>query len=456
MHGDNGEVDTSPDPARSLERAFSSPALWQASCGDGSVLLQKASAGDVERLLEASVMDAREEGYCAVQGHEAVPRRAKSEPSCRDQESKEPVGPESFTFVRRLGKGTFGEVFQVKHKKSHQDYAIKVLPKRHALEGNFRRYTVTERNLLSWVRHPYIVHLHYAFQTDQHLALVLQLCTRGSVQTLIDAERRLEEPLARLYTAEMLLGLIHLHESNIIFRDLKPDNVVIDEEGHAMLTDFGLAKEDVAAQEAHSFCGSPAYLAPEVLKRSGHGRAVDIYGLGVFLFSMLAGMPPFYDPDREVLFHNIRLAELRVPPWASTSAALLMEDLLRRDPEQRIGAECTSDVMEHDFFIGMDWEALLLRKVPVPPPLPPLFSGYRPPDEKDRRRKWGGDAAPPKLLPCGLPVSLSAAKTRSGLFCLRRRRSGRDGRCAAEVSKLSDWEFETVTEMREVVGAGGA
>merc|ERR1719271_492178 len=141
------------------------------------------------------------------------------------------------------------------------------------------------------------------------------------------------------------MALSYLHDRQIVFRDLKPDNVVIDEIGHACLTDFGLSKEGVSALHGtKSFCGSVAFLAPEILQRRGHGHTVDIYGLGVLLFDMLTGMPPFYHPDRETLFTNILHAQLRIPYFVSQPAASLIQALTEREPPRRLGANRTSDI----------------------------------------------------------------------------------------------------------------
>lgn len=275
--------------------------------------------------------------------------------------------PSSFAFVKLLGKGAFGEVFQVTHKTSKVDYAMKVLRKNKIMTGNLLRYSMTERNVLSYIRHPYIVSLHYAFQTASHLVLVLEFCPNGNLQKLIESERRLQESLARIYTAEILLALCHLHERRIVYRDLKPENVVMDSEGHAKLTDFGLSKEGVAGLKGtQSFCGSLAFIAPEVLARKGHGHAVDNYGLGVLLFAMLTGMPPFYHPERHTLLVNIKTSRLRVPQHVGTSAGALIEGLMERDPVKRMGTNSTADVKSHAFFEHIDWDALMRGEVPSP------------------------------------------------------------------------------------------
>lgn len=275
--------------------------------------------------------------------------------------------PSSFNFVKLLGAGAFGAVYHVSDKRSGQDYAMKIMEKSKVMKGTVSRYIMTERNVLSYIRHPYIVALHYAFQTSQHLVLVLQFCHGGNLQQLIEVTGGgLQEQLARHYSSQVLLALEHLHQRQVVYRDLKPENVVIDSQGHALLTDFGLSKEGVAGRTAQSFCGSLAYIAPEMLLRRGHGHTVDLYGLGVLLFVMLTGRPPYYTPEKEKLLTNIKSSRLKVPSSVSENAASLIKALLDRDPSKRLGAAATCDVRSHVFFFSMDWAALSRREVPSP------------------------------------------------------------------------------------------
>lgn len=244
---------------------------------------------------------------------------------------------------------------------------MKVLQKRKLACGNHMRYAKTERNVLSHVSHPYIVSMQYAFQTTCHLVLVLQFCPNGNLQQLIGRQTRLPESIARLYSAQLLLALCHLHALHIVYRDLKPDNVVLDEQEFAMLTDFGLSKQGVIGLHGtKTFCGSPKYLAPEIILRRGHGHTVDIYGLGVLLFNMVVGQSPFYHPDRETLINHIKYAHLVVPPIVSEGCTLLIKAMMERDPSKRLGAKCSADVQGHVFFAEMDWAALMRREVPFP------------------------------------------------------------------------------------------
>mmetsp|Transcript_4278 Transcript_4278/g.6993 ORF Transcript_4278/g.6993 Transcript_4278/m.6993 type:complete len:737 (-) Transcript_4278:41-2251(-) len=278
----------------------------------------------------------------------------------------EKVGPDSFEFVKMLGKGSFGEVYKVRHKRTDEFFAMKVQHKKRVVRENIMRYAMTERNVLCYLRHPYIASLHFAFQTDGYLVLVLKFYPGGNMQELLEKEKRLPESVARLYAAELLLALIYLHERSIIYRDMKPENVVFDEDRHAVMTDFGLSKEGAIGENNQTFCGSLAYLAPEVLRRQGHGRSVDVYGLGTLLYAMLTGRPPFFDKDRETMFQNIQKSRLSFPEHSVPQVArALIIGLMDRDPRKRIGITHTADVKNHEFFDCIDFELLMERKVSV-------------------------------------------------------------------------------------------
>ena len=183
---------------------------------------------------------------------------------------------QDFEIIQIIGRGSFGEVFLVRNKLTNELLAMKVLKKEKVFAQNLVRYVMTERNVLSYIKHPFIVSLKYAFQDNYKLFLMLQYCPGGNLSSYIHRYGRLTEEIARIYLCEIILAIAELHKRDIIYRDLKPDNVVIDENGHALLTDFGLSKEGVFDNvSANSFCGSIAYLPPEMIKRQGHGKAVD-------------------------------------------------------------------------------------------------------------------------------------------------------------------------------------
>jgi serum/glucocorticoid-regulated kinase 2 len=231
----------------------------------------------------------------------------------------------SFDVLECLGSGTFGKVFKVKLKDSGQIFAMKIINKKFLIKNQQLRYAVTECNVLKLAKHPFIITLHYAFQTPDHLYMILDYCPGGDFSYHI-IKNLLEEDEAKFFIAELVLAIEHLHNMDIIYRDLKPENILIDSEGHIRLADFGLAKENVSDNKiAQSFCGSPAYLSPEMVNRRGVGKAADIYGIGAVLYEMLSGTPPFYANDLNTMYRNISSNNLMVPDYFSEE----LKDLLK-------------------------------------------------------------------------------------------------------------------------------
>ncbi|KAM3129045.1 hypothetical protein pb186bvf_018823 [Paramecium bursaria] len=291
-------------------------------------------------------------------------------------DDKEIMGPQNIRIILQIGKGSFGDVYLVEKRipnKAGQGpkYAMKVLPKSKFIGHNLIRYALTERNILSFLNHPFIVKLRFAFQTNTHLCLLMDFCPGGDLSKIIQSHKRIPEQFARLYTAEILTALEHLHKNDIIYRDLKPENIVIDGSGHAMLTDFGLSKEGVRDNYgAKSFCGSMAYLAPEMLKRMGHGRAVDWYHLGILLYEMVTGKPPYFSPNRDEMLNNIEQNKISFPENLTKECRSLIIALIEKNPIQRLGASSrdADEIKEHPFFKQIVWDDLMKRKYKAPAP----------------------------------------------------------------------------------------
>ncbi|GAB9473062.1 Agc protein kinase, partial [Globisporangium polare] len=208
---------------------------------------------------------------------------------------------EDFTLIRVIGKGSFGKVTLVRKKTNSKIFAMKILSKAHLLKRKQVEHTKTERRVLSVASHPFIVGLHYAFQTQAKLYFVLDYCPGGELFFHLSRMGKFDETMSRFYAAELVVALEHLHSLGVVYRDLKPENILLDEMGHIKLADFGLAKDEVTEIDsgATSLCGTPEYLAPEVLARKGHGTAVDWWGLGMVLYEMLTGLPPWYTRNRQ-------------------------------------------------------------------------------------------------------------------------------------------------------------
>jgi len=277
---------------------------------------------------------------------------------------------EDFTLLKVVGKGSFGKVLQVRNRHSNNVYAMKQLKKSHVIKRNQVEHTKTERFVLQHIKHNFIVGLHFAFQTDRKLFLLLDYCPGGELFFHLGKAGRFTESRARFYCSEIVLALEYLHSKNIIYRDLKPENVLLDAYGHVKLTDFGLSKTNIKGnQTTHSFCGTPEYLAPEILRRAGHGKAADWWSLGAILYEMLMGMPPFYSRDRDRLFDKILHSEIRFPKYFSKNSKSILLELMERNPRKRLGSQGVGEVRMHSFFDGVDWTKL--GKLEIEPPFKP-------------------------------------------------------------------------------------
>jgi len=283
---------------------------------------------------------------------------------------------DDFEMVRVLGKGSFGKVILAKKRETEKLFAMKVLKKKHVVKRKQVLHTKTERSVLGIVDHPFIVKLHYAFQTGDKLHFVLDFCAGGELFYHLGRAGRFSEELSRFYTAEIALALGHLHTKGVVYRDLKPENVLLDAEGHLKLADFGLSKEGIQSgiHGTHSFCGTPEYLAPEVLNRRGHGTAVDWWSLGALLYEMLTGLPPWYSQDRQEMFQSIQSSALRFPDYIPADTRSILTAFLERDVHRRLGSvKDIEEVKGHQFFDPINWKKLFSREVD-PPFVPRLRS----------------------------------------------------------------------------------
>ncbi|CEG41937.1 agc protein kinase [Plasmopara halstedii] len=278
---------------------------------------------------------------------------------------KDKVSLKQFDVLRMIGKGSFGRVLLVRKKNSSQLFAVKILSKPAIVQKQQVEHTRTERRVLASITHPFVVCLHYAFQTTDKLYFVLDYCPGGDLFFHLSRCGCFPEAMAKFYAAEIVLALIHLHEQGIVYRDLKPENIMLDVDGHVKLADFGLAKEGITSEVdgTHTMCGTPEYLPPEILNRAGHGTAVDWWNLGMVLYEMLTGRPPWYTQDRQELFNRLRCAELAFPPGLTPEAMNIIEGFLMRDPTKRLGAIDVREITYHPFFAEIDWNLLYNRQV---------------------------------------------------------------------------------------------
>jgi len=246
---------------------------------------------------------------------------------------------------------------------------MKILKKETVIKMKQVEHLSNEKRLLERMSSQFITTLYKTFQDAHKLYMVLRFVPGGELFTHLRKAGKFPNDVAKFYLAEIVCALEHLHQHNIVYRDLKPENVLLDADGHIKLTDFGLSKDSITGHSlTHTFCGTPEYLAPEVIHGSGYGLSVDWWSLGTLLFEMLTGLPPFYNENLHVMYEKIVRAKLNFPSFLSDKAKSFLSQLLDRNPKTRLGGgdHDAVDVKKHPFFDTVDWTKLYYKEVDVP------------------------------------------------------------------------------------------
>jgi protein kinase A len=278
-----------------------------------------------------------------------------------------------------LGTGGFGSVTLVQAKDG-SSYALKAVSKQQVVQRKQKSHIWNEKTILSRMDHPCIVKLYNSFKDNHYLYFLLEPMLGGELSSILKREKTLEAPQARFYAASVVLAFEYLHAQNLIYRDLKPENLLLDQYGLLKLADFGFCK--FVRNRTFTVCGTPSYMAPEIIAHKGYGKGVDWWTVGILLFEMLAGHPPFQAPsggDRAQLYEEISKGTFRVPAHFDADVKSLIKGLLRTRPHIRFGmnkeggARATDAIKNHPWFAGFDWQALLWRK--LKPPFIPKVDG---------------------------------------------------------------------------------
>ncbi|XP_055600165.1 atypical protein kinase C isoform X2 [Uranotaenia lowii] len=342
-----------------------------------------------------SVIQPAEPGYPSEYQSQGEPcDQVSVDPAENDEELLAPsvqrqFSLDDFELIKVIGRGSYAKVLMVELKKTHRIYAMKVIKKALVTDDEDIDWVQTEKHVFETAsNHPFLVGLHSCFQTPSRLFFVIEFVRGGDLMFHMQRQRRLPEEHARFYSAEISLALNFLHDRGIIYRDLKLDNVLLDQEGHIKLTDYGMCKEGIRPGDTTStFCGTPNYIAPEILRGEDYGFSVDWWALGVLLYEMLAGRSPFdiagasENPDQnteDYLFQVILEKTIRIPRSLSVKAASVLKGFLNKNPADRLGCSHQNafmDIVNHPFFKSIDWEALEDKMI-IPP--------YRPRIESDR------------------------------------------------------------------------
>nr|CDS30157.1 protein kinase c epsilon type [Hymenolepis microstoma] len=277
-----------------------------------------------------------------------------------------------FNLLKVLGKGSFGKVMLAEHRATDEVFAVKILKKDVIIQEEDVECTMAERRILVLAaQHPFLTALYCSFQTEDRLFFVMEYVNGGDLMFQIQRARRFDEARARFYAAEVILALMFLHRHYIVYRDLKLDNILLDAEGHCKLADFGMCKEGMLPGVTTStFCGTPDYIAPEILAEQDYGFSVDWWALGVLMYEMLAGAPPFEGETEQDLFNAISYGDVKYPSSLQDDAVDILSKFLLKSPSRRLGCVGTEGgeaaIQRHPFFREIDWKLLEERKIRPP------------------------------------------------------------------------------------------
>jgi protein kinase A len=289
-----------------------------------------------------------------------------------------------FEIQRTLGTGSFGRVHLVQSKHNQRFYAVKVLKKAQVVKMKQVEHTNDERRMLSDVKHPFLITLWGTFQDWKNLYMVMDFVEGGELFSLLRKSGRFPNPVAKFYAAEVTLALEYLHSKNIIYRDLKPENLLLDRHGHLKITDFGFAKR--VPDKTWTLCGTPDYLAPEVVSNKGYNKSVDWWSLGILIYEMLCGYTPFWDSGSPMkIYENILKGKVKYPGYINPDAQDLLQRLITADLTKRLGNLFggSQDVKNHPWFSEVTWDRLARKDIDAPY-TPPVKAGAGDASQFDR------------------------------------------------------------------------
>jgi serine/threonine protein kinase len=261
-----------------------------------------------------------------------------------------------YDLLKMIGSGSYGTVYLARDKRDGQVYAIKKMIKSEIIRLKQVEHVLSEKQILSNIRNPFIVKYMESFQDNENLYVVMEYVEGGELFKYLRMAGKFPSRVAKFYAAEVIIALGYLHENNIIYRDLKPENIMLDAQAHIKIVDFGFAKR--VEDRTWTICGTPDYMAPEIIQSKGHGKAADWWTLGILIYEMLVGYPPFYAQTPMQSYQKIVKGEFYFPSFLAIEEIDLIKQLLNGDLTRRLGnmSNGTADIMNHPWFRDVNWE----------------------------------------------------------------------------------------------------
>ncbi len=276
---------------------------------------------------------------------------------------------EDFKVLKVIGRGSFGKVNLVEYLPTHETYAMKSLKKDLLIEQEQIENTLLEKEILQTIDYPLLCGLVFCFQTEERIYFIMPFLSGGELFQHLRKFRTFDEDKVRFYGAQIALALEYLHSKGIVYRDLKPENILMDEEGYLKLADFGMAKKLKDDEKAMSFCGTPEYLAPEIITMEGHDKNADWWSFGILLFEMLCGLPPFYVENLDKMYELIKTSSVKFPKRINLSedAKDVIRKLLEKNPKKRLGSQKgIEEIKNHPFFASIDFDMVVHKQIKAP------------------------------------------------------------------------------------------
>ena len=326
--------------------------------------MKSDNLSNIEEFISKNILPQGEVNHNGV-----VAPQSTSKTVFSTHKSVKEVKLEDFKVLKVIGRGSFGKVCLVEYLPTHEIYAMKSLKKDLLIEQEQIENTLLEKEILQTIDYPLLCGLVFCFQNEERIFFVMPFLSGGELFQHLRKFRTFDEDKVRFYGAQIALGLEYLHSKGIVYRDLKPENILMDEHGYLRLADFGMAKKLKDDEKAMSFCGTPEYLAPEVITMEGHDKMADWWSFGILLFEMLCGLPPFYVENLDKMYDMIKSSQVKFPKRVNLSedAKDVIRKLLEKNPKKRLGSQSgIEEIKSHPFFASIDFDLIVQKKIPAP------------------------------------------------------------------------------------------